>query len=341
MSVEPALDRMAMLAALGHTYGLTLDRLTFIPDGTTPAYRVEGQSGRYFLKVLIDTSYGGPLLDRLRAELPLLRSLVKRDILPNVPHPVSTLGGDDLTQIGGHWVVLYRWIEAETLSASWEASLPELGALLGRLHAATPLILEDISRLPMPPETFDLPFERQFLLDWKRLHEETHPAVQAFRDLLTPLEPLVFSVLNHAQALQEHARGHAGTQVVCHTDAHGGNVMRDQTGALWIIDWETARLAPPEHDLWMVHARLPEVLAAYREATQRPFRPDLGLMSFYMVRRVLEDLAVDLNAVLNAQFTDERRWESHRLLDGWIIPSLRRVEAEIAHLTRVLSPTGP
>jgi thiamine kinase-like enzyme len=37
---------------------------------------------------------------------------------------------------------------------------------------------------------------------------------------------------------------------VCHTDLHGENLMVDDRGNLYILDWETAMIAPPEHDLF-------------------------------------------------------------------------------------------
>ena len=43
-------------------------------------------------------------------------------------------------------------------------------------------------------------------------------------------------------------------RVVCHTDCHAGNLLVDEaTGELCaILDWDHARIAPREHDLWLV-----------------------------------------------------------------------------------------
>ena len=38
--------------------------------------------------------------------------------------------------------------------------------------------------------------------------------------------------------------------VLCHTDIHGGNLIRDPQGKLWLIDWENVMLVPKETDLF-------------------------------------------------------------------------------------------
>lgn len=248
MSVEPALGHAALLGALRADYGLSLDTLTFIPGGTVPAYRAEGEGGRYFVKVLPDTGSGREMAGRVAAEVPLLRALREGGVLPRVPRPVPTLGGADLSRVEAHPLVVYGWIEAENLSQGWEAALGDLAPLLGRLHAGAGEITARVSRWPVPPEEFALPFGAGLFADLERLRTRrsaTRPGVHALRDLVLPREEEVRRLLARAREFQVAARTRSLEFVPCHTDAHGGNVMRDRANDLWIIDWETARLAPP------------------------------------------------------------------------------------------------
>nr|WP_255447952.1 phosphotransferase [Deinococcus sp. AJ005] len=130
-------------------------------------------------------------------------------------------------------------------------------------------MLARVDALPTAQEDFALPFEAELRADLQSLHSltpEVRPGLHQLRDLLGPHEPHLQTLMTRITKLQTATRARSHEFVVCHTDAHGGNVIRDVANQLWIIDWETARLAPREHDLWMLHARLPEVLPAYQAA---------------------------------------------------------------------------
>lgn len=339
MGVEPALAHADLLEVLAASYGLTLGTVQFLSAGTAPAYRAEGPSGRFFVKVVPSTGYGTALLERLTAEAPLLRALRRRSVLPRVPRVVSTRGGDDFTHFDNLVLFVYDWIDGVPLGATWADALPELAALVGHLHAASPLLAEAVPRLPVPPEDFELPFEQGWLRDWghlESLQRGARPGVHALRDLLLPHADELERLLDRAHAFQRTARKRKTTFALCHTDAHGGNVMRDSAGALWLIDWETARLAPPEHDLWMLHDRLPDVLGAYERTLGRTPVLDPDLLGFYVARRALEDLAMDVHSILHENTRNEEDAANLGLIEHFMLPAVRQAEADVARLCRAL-----
>ena len=75
--------------------------------------------------------------------------------------------------------------------------------------------------------------------------------------------------------------------VVTHGEPHPGNLLWRGERCM-LVDWDTASLAPPERDLWLVGAD-PDELAAYARATGR--RPDRTVMEFYRLRWALADVA--------------------------------------------------
>ena len=54
--------------------------------------------------------------------------------------------------------------------------------------------------------------------------------------------------------------------VITHGEPHAANVVIDTTGPV-LVDWESALVAPPERDLWVLDPGDGSVLAAYTEAT--------------------------------------------------------------------------
>ncbi|UQU67244.1 aminoglycoside phosphotransferase family protein [Couchioplanes caeruleus] len=76
--------------------------------------------------------------------------------------------------------------------------------------------------------------------------------------------------------------------VLTHGEPHPGNTMRAADG--WkLIDWETALLAPPERDLWLLGGDL----TGYTAATG--VRAEPGMLELYRRRWLINDLCVDLH----------------------------------------------
>nr|WP_308129328.1 aminoglycoside phosphotransferase family protein [Actinoplanes polyasparticus] len=85
--------------------------------------------------------------------------------------------------------------------------------------------------------------------------------------------------------------------VVTHGEPHPGNVLRTPDGPL-LIDWDTARVAPPERDLWMLTSAMigappapdDSLLETYEHRTGRSVsRPAIA---FYRLWWILADLAI-------------------------------------------------
>src|SRR5262249_48898022 len=56
------------------------------------------------------------------------------------------------------------------------------------------------------------------------------------------------------------------TLVVTHGEPHPGNLITTPSGLRW-IDWDTAALARPERDLWMLATGTPDEFATYEQRT--------------------------------------------------------------------------
>jgi spectinomycin phosphotransferase len=123
----------------------------------------------------------------------------------------------------------------------------------------------------------------------------------------------------------------AADVVITHGEPHPGNVIRlpsapaggtgPVTGRLALIDWDTAGLAPPERDLWLVAAGSGDELSRYAELAGR--HPDRALLEFYRLRWALDDLSCfvrDLRAPHRRTPGAEDNWAG--------------LEATVADLTR-------
>jgi len=116
-------------------------------------------------------------------------------------------------------------------------------------------------------------------------------------------------MLDHYDELASLARATTPRSVLTHGEPHPGNTMLTDDG--WrLIDWDTALVAPPERDLWMLDPGDGSVLAAYAAATG--VEPVAALLELYRIRWDLSDLAIDVSRFLwphKGTDEDEKSWQ--------------------------------
>jgi len=139
-----------------------------------------------------------------------------------------------------------------------------MGAMLGRLHAATPRIPGGLARR----EDFAVP-ARAELVD--ALHDldrpwDGGPFAEPARELLRARADGLELRLREYDELAAAVRAHSGAWVITHGEPHRGNVVRDNEGGMHLVDWDTTLTAPRERDLHFVLDDDLTGLEAYRDA---------------------------------------------------------------------------
>jgi thiamine kinase-like enzyme len=129
-----------------------------------------------------------------------------------------------------------------------------------------------------------------------------------FEELILSHRSEIRSYLDRLKELQGIVWTRARDMVVCHTDLHGGNLLVDSQGNLYILDWEGAMLSPPEQDLFFFAGEdtfwdlfWPNYQHEYGAA-----RLDVETLGFYYYRCGLEDLAEWIQRFLYVDQDDEQ-----------------------------------
>jgi thiamine kinase-like enzyme len=309
------MDNHALLDVIRHQYGLPAERLTYLKQAwVAHCYAVDGAvdaagSERFFVKFYEQERQARLYARDLEFYLSVSDQLVRKQLLPHIAHPVPTLSGRFAHAFDGHLLILFHWIEGQTAGFERLADdvLAQVATLVGKLHASTPQI-----EWPDPPrEDFGFPFEDALLKNLQALEGITPadtPGKQGLRDLLLPRKGEILRLLDRLRELQAIVRAKDIERVLCHTDLHGGNMMLDAQGALHLVDWENAVLAPPEHDLHFFEwdDRFVELFLPRYERAFRPVRLGDEVFSFYYHRRNLEDLAEWVVRILYENNGDEQ-----------------------------------
>jgi spectinomycin phosphotransferase len=294
MKTEFAIDRGALIQAIRRAYGLGVARLTFVPKGeVSTSYVVDCAGGdRYFFKCLDASRLGKMSASRLDFYLPLTWNLYSKGLFRNLPVPVKTRSGGFYTHCDGLPLILFDFIAGRTLDDEHplsDATLAALARSVATIHRSTPEIGVENPII----ERFDVPFEDDLLNGLDELGRVTRRdrwGKRVLRDLLLPRKGEILGYLDRLRELQSVARTMRKDRVLCHTDLWGSNLIQGDDGSLYILDWEGAVLAPPEHDLYPFTGERFDAFLTHYEREFCPVSLDRDLFRFYFYRRNLEDL---------------------------------------------------
>ena len=248
MREPPAnLSGETLRAYLRTHYGLTVAEITFLPlghDASAWVYRARTAGGAYFLKVRtrVDNE-PGLLVPRYLHDHGVAR----------VVAPRPTGAGALWATAGGYALILYPFIAGTTgmergMSArQWI----DYGALLRQIHEIT--LSPDLARL-MRRESF-APAEADVVRDLDvRVGARTvdDPLEDALAAFWQERREDIRTLLRRTESLGRQLAQAAPALVLCHADIHTNNVLLDEGGRVWIVDWDETVLAPRERDLMFV-----------------------------------------------------------------------------------------
>jgi spectinomycin phosphotransferase len=334
---EPAIDHAQLAQTLYSAYRIEVLDLAFIPVGFAAAcYRLQCEGGSYFLK-LWPTSESNPARRlRRRKALRLTRALYERNIYPRVAYPLPTTTGTLMARYAGGEFALFPFLDGSSLPEVWPPTLQdEWTHTLICIHRATPL-LADI--LP-GREQFELPFFTDLqrgLAQLAQLEPNARPGLRAARDHLLARGREIQAQLKRLFALQQTVRRLPSSFVLCHTDMGSDNLLLDAHGRFYVLDWDEATLAPPEHDLhearWFALDRIIQMYRSGGGAT--PLY--LDHFAFYILRRALADMTARLTRLLTMNTTDEEDRDSLEGIEAWGFRQWATLDTTLAYIGQAL-----
>jgi spectinomycin phosphotransferase len=243
---EPPADLAdsTVVACLNADYGRAISELTFLPlghDSSAWVYLAQGVDAAYFVKVRIAIVN--------EAGLMVPRHLAERGV-GGVVAPLAARDGRLSATAGRYAVIVYPFVNGGTAMdlGMTDEQWVRYGELVRAVHDTTLATeLEGVLRREtFAPDGgaaverldshiadghFEDPLQAQVAAFWSDNRAKIRPLLDQCRDL--------------GRAL---ARANP-PPVLCHADIHTNNVLVDDHGDLWIVDWDEAMLAPRERDL--------------------------------------------------------------------------------------------
>jgi len=331
MLEKPDLHDEQLIACLQDNYSLRIVEVDFLPlgnDMNTAVYRVVADDARpYFLKLRSGD------FDEITVAIP--RLLSDKGIAQIIP-PIATSTGRVWTRMGAFAVMLAPFIAGRN---GFEIDISdrqrvEIGAALKRIHTTA---LPPALRQRIPREEY-APYWRDLVRGFQARAEDTafaEPVAAQLTALLQSKRAIIDDLILRAEQLAARLQTRSLEFVLCHADIHGGNLLIDTNGTLYIVDWDTLILAPKERDLMFVGAGIDEIWPSVREHAlfyqgYGETEVDPIALAYYRYERIVEDIAAYCQQLLLTDQGGEDREEGLRQLSSQFEPG---EVIEVAYVT--------
>jgi spectinomycin phosphotransferase len=286
----------------------------------------------------------------------VVADFLARQGVAGVPAPVSTrTGGVTADHQGGlvsvvPWVDAVRAIDTGLDLQQWRA----FGAVLGAVHATAPAVLLAGGGALLPVDGHDPSVEvgraRAFPERLRRARALA-PNDAVLGELAIMWGEAGGDVLAVADLAESSARSGAwaaAEPVICHADPHHGNLLLDERGEVWLVDWDDAVLAPREADLIFViggvfsfapitPADEQSFFDGYTRASGGVARSDVDAtrLTYYRSVRALTDVLDFAEDALDLEREATERADGLRIARGAVSPegivTLALSEAAVGH----------
>jgi spectinomycin phosphotransferase len=316
MLEKPDLQDDMITAGLQAAYGLRVAAIAFLPLGAdlnTAVYRVTADDGvSYFLKLR------SGVFDETSVTLP---KFLSDQGIPHLIAPLTTTSGQLWADLADFKMILYPFIEGRN---GYEVDLSdrhwiEFGAALKRIHSVTlPSALGNrIQRETFSPKWREI--VKTFLAD---LDNESYDEPVAIKTaaFLQSKRAEVFDLVARTERCAQALQDRQPEFVLCHSDLHAGNVLIEERGAFYLVDWDAPLLAPKERDLMYAgggqfgDARTPAEEERLFYRGYGPTQVDHHALAYYRYERIVEDIAVYCEQLLLSNDGGDDRPQALRYL---------------------------
>ncbi|HSX10822.1 MAG TPA: aminoglycoside phosphotransferase family protein [Chlamydiales bacterium] len=307
------LSAQRIIDCLNVDYGIAVSTLAFLPlgaDRDASVYKAHTHGGpSYFVKLKRGHQY-----DIGVALLSILQSSGIQQIIP----PVKTTHGRLTQPIDDFTLIVYPFVDGRSgfcynlTDDQWVT----LGKVLRQVHEfdVPPSIKDRLRREVYSPKWREVVRALYAHIDGNPTGDEIALKLQAF---MKEHRVAIHRLVDRAEFLSQKVQEQSPEFVLCHSDIHGGNVLVDGNGAIYIVDWDEPIMAPKERDLMFIGGGVANVWNNPRE--EEFFYKGYGktqinkvILAYYRHERIVEDIAEYGQALLLTPAGGEERREMYQ-----------------------------
>src|SRR5690349_19305124 len=240
MLKKPALRDEQIISSLRDEYGLSVEKISFLPLGADPntsVYHVVTKDGtRYFVKLKMED------FNEASVTVPnFLRASGMKQVIP----ALTTQTGQLWANLTPFKLILYPFVEGHPAFEGMMSDQQwlEFGAALKRFHTSN--IPANITG-GIPKDHFSRRWRDGIKTILGSIEKQTfgEPIALDLADFLTSKKGEILEIVRRAEQLAQLLREQRPEFILCHSDIHGWNLFIDHRGALYIVDWDGLIFAP-------------------------------------------------------------------------------------------------
>lgn len=282
-----------------HYYEIETTDISLLPIGAdinASVYKVKGRNQKdYFVKIRL-----GHSLDSAIAVLTILHQAGIKELIM----PIQTIHAKAMHSADNYTIIVYPFVDGHdgfSRALSNEQWII-LGHALKQVHEVlVPKSLEHSIRR----ENFSSTERDAVRSVYAHINEAwigDEVALQLFK-FMKKNESIIQRLVDRSEELSQNFHNQSLSSVLCHADLHGGNVLIDRKGALYIVDWDNPIVAPKERDLMFIGGGVGNVWNKPQE--EKLFYQGYGqteidwsLLAYYRLERIVEDIKEFCEALL-------------------------------------------
>jgi len=301
------ISNQRIIESLHNDYGINIVTLTRIPLGAdmlASVYKAQSHDQvSYFIK----------LKHNHHRDIGVtIQQLLHDTGIKEVMSPIKTKHGQPIQQIDEFTLIVYPFIEGkdgfslQLTDAQWIM----FGKALKRIHQFNvPLTIKNqINYESYSPQWRESVQALYAHIDATSTDETSTDGSSTNGPSTTntiALKTLIFlqehkltiqRLINRAEQLYQEIKKTSPELVLCHSDIHAGNVLMQENGAIYIVDWDAPIMAPKERDLMFINGGVGNVWNNAHE--EKLFYKGYGktninmtILAYYRHERIVEDIA--------------------------------------------------
>ncbi len=302
-----------LINCLNANYGIAAATLTLLPlgaDMNASVYKAETLDKQpYFVKLK-----HGHLPDISIRLLALLQASGIQETIP----PIKTIDGKLTQDIDNCTLIVYPFVDGQ--NGFHHHLTDDQWVTLGK-------VLRQVHELDVPPSIKDQLRKETYSSKWRESVRSLDAYIDAevagdeialkLRAFMNEHRIVIDRLLNRAEYLSQMIKGQSPEFVLCHSDIHAGNVLIDERGAIYIVDWDEPIMAPKECDLMFIDGGVANVWNNPRE--EELFYKGYGntninrvILAYYRHERIVKDIVEYGQALLLTSDGGENRLEMYK-----------------------------
>lgn len=301
-------------------YGLeivTVKNLNLGADMNALVYKAQAGGGdSYFVKLKSDNHND--------INLTLLTLLHESRIQKVIP-PLKTIHNKLSESIDNFTLIVYPFVEGKD---GFTTSLTnDQWVMLGQFR--------QIHEINLPPTIQEGIKKEAYSSKWRKavrsFYEYIEADVRGDKIALTLINfmkehrELILHLVNRSENLSHKVQEYSPNFVLCHSDIHGGNVLINTEGAIYVVDWDEPIMAPKERDLMFIGGGVANIwnkpheeFFFYKGYGQTEINREI--LAYYRYERIIEDIAVYAKAFLSDKIPSKDKSEMYGHFIGMFQP---------------------